>query len=259
MHMKFGIVTISYNQAAFLERAMRSVLDQNHPDMEYIVMDGGSTDGSLEIIRTYSNRLHHWQSRPDDGAPAALNAGFQRTEADILGYLNSDDRYLPGTFMDVEEVFESDPRVDVIYGNGYVDDMLRGSYRPARSDPWNPRKYAYGACAVVQQATFFRREAYLRTKGFNVSNRTCWDGELLVDLAMTNASFRHVDRDWGVFTIHADSLAGSGRMNQSYPEDRRRLFKKLLGRTQSPIDTLYQTAYRTEKFLRRAASSVRHT
>ena len=97
--MKISIVTPSFNQAAYLDEAIESVLGQHCDALEYVIMDGGSTDGSVDIIRRHEVRLAHWTSGKDGGHYAAVNAGFSRTSGDVMAWLNADDKYLPWTFF----------------------------------------------------------------------------------------------------------------------------------------------------------------
>src|ERR1044071_1018124 len=96
--LRVSIVSVNLNQGAYLEQAMRSVLDQNYPELEYIVMDGGSTDESVSIIRKYAARLAYWTSEPDRGQSHAINKGLARATGEVVGWLNADDFYLPGAF-----------------------------------------------------------------------------------------------------------------------------------------------------------------
>jgi len=109
---RISIVTPSFNQGAFLERAMRSVLDQAYGELEYVVVDGGSKDGSVEIVRRHADRLAWWTSEPDAGQYDALNKGFARTSGEIMAWLNSDDMYVPGALSMVAEIFAAFPQVE---------------------------------------------------------------------------------------------------------------------------------------------------
>ncbi len=113
---RISIVTPSFNQAAFIEETMRSVLLQSYPNLEYIVVDGGSTDGSVEIIRQYEKWLTHWVSEPDRGQAHAINKGFARATGEIVAWINSDDYYLPDAFARVAEAFKKKPSVGWVFG-----------------------------------------------------------------------------------------------------------------------------------------------
>jgi hypothetical protein len=113
---KISIVTPSYNQASFIEQTIKSVLDQNYPNLEYIIVDGGSNDGSVEIIRKYEKHLAWWVSEPDRGQTHAINKGFARATGDIHAYINSDDYYLPGAFDRVADFFQRFPDTALLHG-----------------------------------------------------------------------------------------------------------------------------------------------
>lgn len=236
--MKISIVTISYNQVAFLETAIRSVLDQGYPDIEYIILDGGSTDGSIEVIQKYEHRLAFWQSGKDGGPAAALNAGVGRCTGDIIGVLNSDDFYLSGALGKVVRIFRNDGDTDVVYGNGYMVDANNRVIRRIYSDPWSLTRYAYGASSLMQPGSFFRRHAFQRTPGFNTGNRTCWDGELWVEFAFSGARFVRTPEFLACFRVHPDSIGGSQRLQSVYREEAKALSKRILGRSHSPLDGL---------------------
>ncbi|MCU0973368.1 MAG: glycosyltransferase, partial [Burkholderiales bacterium] len=179
-----SIVTISFNQGAFLEQAINSVCAQEGVEVDYVIVDPGSTDGSREIIRRYSDRFAACMLDPDEGPADGLNKGFERTRAEVLGYLNADDLLLPGALRFACEFFRRHREIDVITGNGWVVDEHGRRMRRDFSDRFSLRAVAYDACVAVQPSTFFRRSAFARTGGFNVSNRSNWDGELLVDMAL---------------------------------------------------------------------------
>jgi glycosyltransferase involved in cell wall biosynthesis len=244
--LKVSIITISYNQAEFLERAIRSVLDQDYSNLEYIVVDPGSKDGSRELIRKYEPRLKPI-IEPDHGPGDGLNKGFAAATGDIFGYINADDAFLPGAIGEVAAEFERDPEIDVISGHGYKVDAKGNVLRPIYSDLFTLRRRILGAASLVQQSTFFRREAFLATGGFNNQNRTCWDGELMVDMGLRGKRFKVVNRYWSLFTMHPGGISGSGRLEEQYRKDEARLFRKITGRDPQAIDVAGQTLCRIGK------------
>ena len=155
--MKFSIVTISYNQANFLEHAILSVLTQDYPEIEYIVVDPGSTDGSREIIEKYSKQIDHIIFEPDNGPSDGLNKGFEHATGDIFGYINSDDAYLPGTFRKIANAFIKYSKADVIYGHGYIVDSQGRRLRRFYSDRFTSWRFVHGGCVVMQPSTFLQR------------------------------------------------------------------------------------------------------
>jgi glycosyltransferase involved in cell wall biosynthesis len=234
--MKVSIVTISFNQVRFLERALRSVLDQDYPDIEYIVVDPGSTDGSLDLIARYRDRLALYIDSPDRGPADGLNKGFAHATGDVFGYVNADDALLPGAIREAAAEFRVRPDVDVVSGHGYVVDGAGRCLHRIRSGRYHPWLYAYGGVMIIQPSTFFRAEAFRRAGGFNPLNRTSWDGELMVDLARTGARFAVVNRYWSLFTVHDQSISGTGRLRAQYLADARRLSEKALGRALDPFE-----------------------
>ena len=171
--MKISIVTPSFNQSRFLDRSMRSVLGQEAVDLEYIVVDGGSTDGSVETIKAHAARLAYWRSRPDRGYADALNEGFGRATGEVMGWLNSDDMLTPWALRAVESVFQALPEVEWIttlyplvmneegvvvaarQSEGY---NARAFYR-GRNIPLSPRFYT---SVIQQESTFWRRSLWER-------------------------------------------------------------------------------------------------
>jgi glycosyltransferase involved in cell wall biosynthesis len=247
---RISIVTPSFNQGQFIEETIRSVLLQGYPNLEYIIIDGGSTDGSIEIIKKYDERLAYWSSEADKGAAAGLNKGFRHATGEIFGYLNSDDIYLPGCLRRIAGEFQPHPFADVVSGNGYFARESGELARPIFSNRWCPRRFAYEACVIFQPATFFRGEAFRKTAGFNEGNLTCWDAELWADLALAGACFHGLGDFLATFRIHRNSITGGGRHGSQFRLDRKRIFEKIMGRPWSIADRYYAYAYRLMKFCR---------
>lgn len=154
-----SIVIPSYNQALFLERCLNSVLDQDYPNIECIVIDGGSTDGSVDIIRRYEDRLTYWVSEPDRGQSHAINKGFQRTTGDIVAWLNSDDLYFPGAVSLAVKCFQNNSKLVLFYGHCvFVDE--KGSFLRyfTEVEPWNKKRLLNYSDYIMQPTTFFSRE-----------------------------------------------------------------------------------------------------
>jgi len=211
--VKVSIVTISYNQAEFLEDAILSVLNQDYPNIEYIVVDPGSTDGSREIIEKYRDRLDHIVYEPDDGPADGLNKGFSRAAGDIYGYLNADDILLPTTVSHFVKCFQSSS-ADVISGHGYIIDRDGKITEKVFSHKFDPVSYVYGACVLVQQSSFFKAECFKNVGGFNKGNRVSWDGELCFDMALNGSSFKRVPGFWSCFRVYDESITGSGAFEE---------------------------------------------
>ena len=245
---KISVVTISYNQCDFLEASIRSVILQNYPNLEYIIIDGASTDNSVEIIQGYSENVSFWCSEPDKGPAAALNKGFARATGELFAFLNADDMYLPNTLKRAAQLFDQYPSADVIYGDGYLTDSAGELRKPTYSDPWSLRRLAYGTCVLVQPATFFRREVYLKTHGFNEQHKSFWDAGLWVDMAMAGATFQHVKEFLAVFRLHAESITGSGREDEGGARVMDELFERIVGRSKRPSDKFMSFLLRLVKF-----------
>jgi glycosyltransferase involved in cell wall biosynthesis len=246
--MRLSIVTVSFDQQPFLERALTSVLRQDVDDLEYIVVDAGSTDGSRTVIDRYRERLAKVILEPDRGPADGLNKGFSFASGDAYAYVNADDALLPGAARRAVAFLAANPRVDVLYANGYIVDAHGTPIRRFRSSRFTPWRFVHGGANVMQQATFIRADAFRRTNGFNIENRTCWDAELLVDLALTGARMHRVDEYWGLFTTHSAAISGSQRLAAQYESDRRELLRKVHGRLPRRRDAVANLAGRALKW-----------
>jgi glycosyltransferase involved in cell wall biosynthesis len=247
---RVSIVTISFNQGRFLERAIRSVLEQDYDDIEYIVVDPGSTDGSRDIIERYKPRISKVILEPDKGPADGLNKGFASATGDIFGYINADDAFLPGAIRKAVAAFNARPRADIVYAHSYIVDEVGRPIRRSRSVPFSLRRYAYGGVIVMQQSTFFRRHTFENVGGFNEKNRISWDGELLVDCALRGARFALIDDYWSLFAIYPASITGSGNNTQRHRKDHARMFQAITGREYDRESKFLFLMARLEKWLR---------
>ncbi|MEI6021028.1 MAG: glycosyltransferase family 2 protein [Bacteroidota bacterium] len=160
---KISIVTINYNQAQYLEETILSVLNQNYPNLEYIIIDGGSNDGSVEIIKRYANQLAYWESEKDEGSYHAVQKGFDKCSGDIMAWISSDDFYVPNAFFAVAEIFETFPEVKWVMGipREYT---AKGSMISRISLPWSRwskyRFYTRDFQFIQQESSFWKREVW---------------------------------------------------------------------------------------------------
>lgn len=202
--MLVSIITPSYNQARYLEETMRSVLEQDYPHIEYIVVDGGSTDGSREIIQKYADRLAWWVSEKDRGQTDAINKGFARARGEVLAWLNSDDTYQPGAIREAVEFLRQNPQVGLVYGDAnYIDEHGRviGRFPAAQTDY---RRLRQGYVHIPQQSAFFRADLWRKVGPLDDSFYFAMDYDLWVRLAR-EAPIVYLPRVWANFRLHSDA------------------------------------------------------
>ena len=198
-----SIVTPSFNQVRYLEQAMRSVLDQSYPSLEYIVIDGGSRDGSLAVLERYQGRLAHWVSEPDQGQADAINKGLRLARGEIVAWLNSDDAYLPGAVAQAVEALEHDPDLGMVYADGLmVDSELTLLDRHTYPQVGVLELLCFD---VILQPTVFMRRRVLEDVGYlNPTYQLILDHELWVRIA-SRYSIRHVNRFWAIERTHPEA------------------------------------------------------
>jgi GT2 family glycosyltransferase len=195
-----SVVTPSYNQAGFLEQTMRSVLEQDYPQLEYVVVDGGSSDGSAEVIRKYADRLAWWVSEKDRGQADAIRKGMARSSGEIVAWLNSDDYYLPGAVSSAVKTFQQHPDAVLVYsdmlavdGNGQTLNLLK--YEQLSLEDL--------LCFQIigQPAVFFRRDAYEQSGGLDISFHYMLDHHLWIRLAR-QGRLVHAPQAWAAARFH---------------------------------------------------------
>lgn len=210
--VKISIITPSYNQGQFLEDTILSVLGQGYPNLEYIVIDGGSTDNSLEIIKKYQSKLSYWQSEKDDGQAQAINKGFSIAKGDIIGWLNSDDMYLPGTLNFIANIFNtgllSIPAV--VIGNCIFlreeEKIVKANNVRLASETLDLEWFDY----VIQPSSFWTREAIDCVGFLNENLHYAFDWEWFIRSVRKGVTFNAIDRFLSIYRIHDAHKTGTG-------------------------------------------------
>lgn len=195
-----SIVTPSYNQADYLDETIRSILEQDYPSVEYLVIDGGSTDGSVDMIKKYANRLAYWVSEKDSGQAEAINKGLRRAKGEILAWLNSDDYYLPGAISAAVRCFEENPDVGMVYadmlavdGDGQAINVLK--YKQLSLEDL--------LCFQIigQPSVFFRRSAFEKAGLLETTFHFMLDHHLWIRIAQ-QGRILHVPQVWSAARYH---------------------------------------------------------
>ena len=217
-HPRIGIVTPSYNQGAFIRSTIESVLAQEYPNLEYRVIDGGSSDGTLAILRNYGDRIN-WISEKDNGQAQAINKGLKGLSADIVGFINSDDAYLPGAFFSVASYFASHPDAMWLTGDHFIIDSEGNKMQSyvtkykglLRRHP-TFRRLAL-ANFIVQPSTFWKRELLEDVGLFDESLRYCFDYDFWMR-AIRRYPLHTVNENLSLFRVHKGSKGGAGFVRQ---------------------------------------------
>lgn len=203
------IVTPSFNQAGFLGAAIESVLAQTYRAIEYIVLDGGSSDGSVDILQRFGGRLA-WESAPDQGQADALAKGFARAKGSILGWLNADDVLFPNAIADAVAHFAPHPDVALVYGDAVYLDAAGNRLMPARQvRPFDRDRLRYGSDYIVQPSAFFRRSAYQAVGGLDASLHWSMDYDLWLKLARDHR-VAYVPRLWSGYRLQDTAKTANG-------------------------------------------------
>jgi glycosyltransferase involved in cell wall biosynthesis len=224
------IVTPSDNQGEFIRSTIESVLSQNYPKLEYIVMDGGSTDATASIVAEYGSRLT-WSSERDRGQAHAINKGFEKARGEIVAWLNSDDLYLPGAIACAVEAFERLPRAAAIYGEGYLIDRQGKHQRRFPVEQFNLWRLSYLTDYVLQQSTFFRKSAVQAIGGLDESLHYALDWDLLIRLGQ-RFGLQYVPECFGILREYPHAKTFSGGLDRVW--EIRRVLERHTGQKYPP-------------------------
>lgn len=199
-----SIVTPSYNQADYLEETILSVLNQDYDPIQYIIIDGASSDGSIAIIKRFKGRISHWVSEKDLGQTDAINKGFKLANGEIISWLNSDDTLLPGAISEAVQYLSDNPEVGLVYGGAnYIDknSSVIGKFPAAQT---SLQKLKRGYVHIPQQASFFRKSLWDQVGPLDPSFFFAMDYDLWVRLASVS-KITYIPRTWANFRLHADA------------------------------------------------------
>lgn len=201
---RISIITPSFNQAEFLERTILSVLDQGYPNLEYIIIDGGSADGSVEIIRKYADRLAYWVSESDRGQAHAINKGLQRATGEWVAWQNSDDIFYPGTFESLVQEAARSPHADLIIGNMNLIDKNDELLRDLKYVRPTYRSLLAEGMMLTNQAAFWRRKVHDEIGYFDESLNCGFDFEWFLRLLQRYRA-SHVNEVWGGLRLYENT------------------------------------------------------
>ena len=208
-----SIITPSFNQAAYIEETIKSVLEQNYPRIEYIIIDGGSTDSSLEIIKNYEKELAFWISEKDKGQTEAINKGFSRASGDLLAWLNSDDTYEPRAIGEAVRFLMENPDVGMVYADcNFINEKSEvvGKFNAAQTDL---KRLRQGYVHIPQQTMFFRAELWKQVGPLDDSFYFAMDYDLWTRIAAQTEIRYLAGRTWANFRMHTSgkSIAADDR------------------------------------------------
>lgn len=198
---RVSIITPSYNQVPYLEQALRSVLTQDYPNLEYLVLDGGSTDGSLEILQKYASKLAYWVSAPDGGQSAAINHGLERASGEIWAWMNADDAYLPGAVSRAVAWLEAHPAVEILSGDCQVIDAYGQVLGTQPAAQFDARALQLGLGVIPSGSTFLRRRVFEKLGGLDESLHYVMDLDYWLR-ALGRCTFDTLSETFSLYRVH---------------------------------------------------------
>lgn len=212
--MKLSIITPSYQQGPFIERTIKSVLDQNYANLEYLIFDGGSRDETVSILKKYEKQLT-WVSEKDNGQAHAVNKGIIASTGDIIGWLNSDDIYYPTAFSKVMDCFEKNPNIDILYGNAShigLDDIAFEEYP---TEPWDYSRLIQ-TCFICQPSVFFRKRVFEKFGLLREDLNYCMDYEYWLRIGRAGLIMHYLPEKLAGSRLYQDNKTLGARQKVHY-------------------------------------------
>lgn len=254
---KISVITPSFNQADFLERTILSIHNQLYPNLEHIVIDGGSTDGSVEVLEKFENRLAYWHSRPDQGQCDAINQGAGKASGLFMTWINSDDLLLPGALDRIGNLIREHPDTDLFYGNQVeVDESDRVTKRVYTIN-FDLKDFLYEIHIIIhQQSAFWKVELFRELGGLN-DCPYAMDYDLFYRMISRGIRWHRIEDYLAAFRIYPESLTGSGEVMRSRSATVDGIFHQALGRRRNLWDkTAMKYLYKTRRFLSEPRSLI---
>jgi glycosyltransferase involved in cell wall biosynthesis len=250
---KISIVTPSFNQGEYIEETIRSVIFQNYPNLEYIIIDGGSSDSTLSIIKKYESYITYWESEPDRGQSHAINKGLEKCTGEIFNWLNSDDFYLPDTFFNVATAFIDNLSINIVSGFENHIELNDSITKHNGTFLANTLEETIELCEITQPSTFFRLSAINQIGTLPEDIHYIMDGEIWVRLLLAygTKSFLKLAKPLANFRLHEGSKTVSNLAVDNFLVERSSIIAALQRHIKVPgkiINYYLQELYKTEKY-----------
>lgn len=247
---KISIITPSFNQGKYLEKTILSVLDQNYTNLEYIIIDGGSTDNSLEIIKKYSKHIVYWVSEKDDGQTQAINKGFKLATGDLISWMNSDDVYLKNSFKSIADKYNRYPDVDVFYADK-ININERGDFiRAFRYHPFDMNAFIYHKMSMCNQACFWKRSVFDKIGLLDETIKFVMDMEYFIRMGSNKGiKFKHFPEFWGAQRYYKDTKTSSPEWQEIWENEKTQVIDKY-GLKRNPVNHLIYIAKKIAYYIR---------